>query len=1220
MTEPEAAADVKRQASDESETALVQAAVERFIEDHSCGETPELTTFVQQFPEAIRPRIFSQCREFLAFDGLLGHQQWESNDEVESQSRAFGDFDIQEELGRGGMGVVYLARQRSLNRRVALKVMASGLTLSKRHVERFRREAASAAQLKHPAIVPVHSLVEVDGAFAIAMDYIAGRNLGDILDDLRLANGPDPSSIDGTLGIEPDKGYVAECALFCAQLGSALASAHAQGVVHRDLKPRNLMIDDRRQARLLDFGLSKSLEDGSISMSGEITGTVHYMSPEQTLAKRVAVDHRTDVFALGVILYEMLTLRRPFDGQNLQQVVYEICFKEPVSPQRHNPKVPRDLVTICQKALEKDPDNRYQSAVEFEADLQRFLRWEPIHARPAGALVRLSKWLHRHRTEAIAAAAVFVIAAGGLGYAWYSTALDDREADRLVADAKAKDAEGRHQAAFDSATLALAKRDSDETRTLINLYREKIEKEATKEKAAIAESALMSLASRQMISRDRELAIALALLAVDRRPSSESRSAVLAALSRGFGTLSLEAPNRQVLGARWSPDGRSILTIGQDQDGAAIALLWSGDGTLLHTLRGHASWIVDAAFQPNGKRVATASGDRSVKLWDVSTGELAGIWQHEVGVEFLRFDRTGDRALTHGSARNGPYLAQVWDTVSGRPIAECRTHKQIITAAALSPSGRFAATAGDGGFVRLWSVEAEAEIVHLTGHRGRVAALAFSPDGQLVASASHDGRVRLYRVPDGEPPAGGATAALPIVEFGHSRQVNAIAFAPDGQRLLSGSDDMAARLWRLEANGPDGAGLTVREEHQFVGHTEEISSVGFDPSGQLVVTGGQDGVLRVFDAGEKSTSAGVELMRYETGSRVGGAAFDCSGHRILAWNQKRALIWDFADTRGVVTLRQPGKVPAACFDPSGERLATAGDDENLRLWDARAGRQLWIVGLGNPIDAIDIDSAGERIVASTDGGKVWVRRLSDGAALFELTAHHDDVNVVRFVADGHRILTASRDRSAIVWNATDQSEVMRLERPGPIHAADLSPDGRLLVTVENGESKARLWSVPDAAPRGELSGHAKAISHVAFRPDGLAIATAAADGEVRITALDGVELGRISTGNPVVHFAWNRAGTHLLTSSPGDGVARLWNIAAPQEDELRFAGHTNTVKCNAFSPDGRWAVTTSLDGTACIWPTDPVGVARRLPLRPLTEAELRQHHADSGTTPTKKPN
>ena len=323
-----------------SHDTTIQQAVEAFVKQHAAGAATDPATFAAGYPETMRAEILSQCREFLTFDGLLGRQEWQEPEQEAEDGRVFGDFLIQEELGRGGMGVVYLAKQKSLNRRVALKVMASGLTLSKRYVERFRREAMATAQLRHRAIVPVHSLIEVDGTFALAMDYVAGRNLADVLDDLRLANTEDGGVEIGTLGIATDKGYVAECAMLVAEVASALAVAHHNQVVHRDLKPRNLMIDDRRQIRLLDFGLAKSLDATreSLSVSGELTGTWHYMSPEQTLAKRVEIDHRADIWALGVILYEILTLKRPFDGKNQHQIVYEICFKEPVlvaRPLRH---------------------------------------------------------------------------------------------------------------------------------------------------------------------------------------------------------------------------------------------------------------------------------------------------------------------------------------------------------------------------------------------------------------------------------------------------------------------------------------------------------------------------------------------------------------------------------------------------------------------------------------------------------------------------------------------------------------------------------------------------------------------------------------------------------------------------------------------------------------------------------------------------------------------
>ena len=361
----------------------------------------------------------------------------------------------------------------------------------------------------------------VDGTFALAMDYVAGRNLADMLDDLRLANREGEGVAVGTLGIASEKGYVAECAMLVAQVASALATAHHNQVVHRDLKPRNLMIDERRQVRLLDFGLAKSLDATreSISMSGEITGTAHYMSPEQTLAKRVEVDHRADIWSLGVILYELLTLRRPFDGKNLQQIVYEICFKEPTALQRRNAKVPRDLVTICQKALEKDPSKRYQTAAEFEDDLQRFLRWEPVHAKPASPWTRAAKFTRRHRTETAIAASLLIAATVVFAFVWVRSSMDAHSADSLLQRAEVRAEAGDYTLAITLTNQALELRNNAVTRERLGRYHA--------ENKRIENEAYLKVAeSKQLLEHDREGALMLALRAEQQLSNADRKSVV----------------------------------------------------------------------------------------------------------------------------------------------------------------------------------------------------------------------------------------------------------------------------------------------------------------------------------------------------------------------------------------------------------------------------------------------------------------------------------------------------------------------------------------------------------------------------------------------------------------------------------------------------------------------------------------------------------------------
>jgi WD40 repeat protein len=1184
--------------------ATVQQAVEQFVDLHSSGQRPDLAEFAQRHAADLRPQILAQCRQYLAFDGLLGHQEWAPSERPQPGGRAFGDFVIQEELGRGGMGIVYLAHQRSLNRRVALKVMASGLTLSKRHVERFRREAAAAAQVRHPAIVPVHNLSEVDGTFAFAMDYIAGRNLADILDDLRLSNGEAPPSVEGTLGIAPDKGYVAECALLTAQLASALAAAHDAAVVHRDLKPRNVMVDDKRQARLLDFGLAKSLGEGSISMSGEITGTAHYMSPEQTLAKRVAIDHRADIFALGVILYELLTLKRPFDGKNLQQIVYEICFKEPVPPQKRNPKVPRDLATICSKALEKDPQNRYQTAAEFEADLQRFLGWEPIHAKPAGAFTRSAKWIRRHRTESLAATAAVLVAGAVLGWQWFDGRQRDRDAELLLQQAERQATAGQLTSAIQLATQALGKRNDEAGRARLALYHERSKTAAIQEEADVAEAARRSLKSSQAIDRgDRRLGVLLALAADDKRSSSETRSAVLDALGSGYATTTLRGHDQQVLRATWSPDGACIATTGDD----GKVLLWDArTGEVRRMFTGHSHWVTAAVFHADGERLVTASQDRTVRVWRLANGRTDSIWQHDGAVSMLRLDGRGERALTVSyGGEKGPFQAQIWTVATGERLGATVDHAQHVMAAAISPNGEWAASwGGERGEVRLWDAGTGRERALLGGHQSRVQAIEFSPDGSLVATATKDGAVRLYSVPEGAFQG----------ELQHSRSVDCLAFDGDGARLLTGSRDMTARLWRLQRD--EGGGLRVREQRVFVGdNRDDLTTVGFDRSGQLAVTAGKDGIVRIYDASEQDVAAGTELMRYEVGAAVDAASFDPEGRRILALaGRQRVLIWDFGDTRGVTRLRQPSWVPAASFDASGDHVVTAGDDERLRLWNARDGRQLWVTDkLGNPIRAVDVDDTGERIVLGRTDGQVAVHRLLDGAPLFALGGDRGRVTVARFVADGRRILVAGdargpRDAGSVsLWNANDRTQVLQLDRPHRVLDADLSPSEPLLATVERDDDRVRLWSVPDLQPRGELRGHTAAVTAVRFAQNGQELLTTSLDGTARIQRLDGTLRTEFAAGNPLHGAAWSRDGERVLTCAERGSVeAQLWDVATGDE-LLRFRGHRGGIVSTAFSPDAAWAVTTSRDGTSCVWPTDPVAVARRLPLTPLDASERQRH-------------
>jgi serine/threonine protein kinase len=355
-----------------------------------------------------------------------------------------GDFELREEIGRGGMGVVYKARQKSLNRTVALKVLPLAATMDPRRLQRFHNEAQAAANLHHTNIVPVYFVGSERGVHYYAMQFIEGRDLASVLVQLRAQPGgkvPDPqaaATVDAAAGqpttlpsgdTRPPAGLSAErstrsseyfrtVARLGIQAAEALDHAHQMGIVHRDIKPANLLVDAGGRLWVTDFGLAQMQSDARLTMTGDLVGTLRYMSPEQALAKRVVVDHRTDVYSLGATLYELLTLRPAFAGEDRQELLRQIAFDDPIRPRRLNRSIPPELETIVLKAMEKNPQERYGTAQELADDLRRHLEDKPIRARRPSWRQVAGKWARRHKAVVWAATAVMLVAAvlgGGVG-------------------------------------------------------------------------------------------------------------------------------------------------------------------------------------------------------------------------------------------------------------------------------------------------------------------------------------------------------------------------------------------------------------------------------------------------------------------------------------------------------------------------------------------------------------------------------------------------------------------------------------------------------------------------------------------------------------------------------------------------------------------------------------------------------------------------------------
>ncbi len=389
----------------------VRRILEEFARKFERGEVPDLDTFCSQQPVSLQTQVRQNCIEFLEIRQMLQKQGARKGREEDETGRHLGEFRLIREIGRGGMGVVYLAWQESLRRRVALKVLNAHLTLSSVQIERFRREALYASRVQHPGVVGILGMGEEDGNHYFAIEYVESGSLARKIEQMRKAPGSQPPAKEAASPSISTKGWSAEVAHLGADIADTLQHLHDHTLIHRDLKPQNILLDTDGRPRLVDFGLAKCETEESLTRTGDLAGTPFYMSPEQALAKRIKVDHRTDIYSLGVILYELLTLQRPFEGDTVQKILYAITFKNPRPIRKLNPKVPRDLETICLKAMAKNPDGRYESAGDFAKDLRRFLNHESIAARPPSAFSMVSHYVAHYHREIVAVLAASVLVA-----------------------------------------------------------------------------------------------------------------------------------------------------------------------------------------------------------------------------------------------------------------------------------------------------------------------------------------------------------------------------------------------------------------------------------------------------------------------------------------------------------------------------------------------------------------------------------------------------------------------------------------------------------------------------------------------------------------------------------------------------------------------------------------------------------------------------------------
>ncbi len=1008
--------------------------------------------------------------------------------------RDLGDYQLLRELGHGSMGVVHKARQRTLNRLVALKLILAGQFASPEEVQRFRSEAEAAAILDHPNIVPIYEVGEQEGRHFFSMKLIEGSNLN--REAPRLLQQP------------------CEAARLLALVARAVHHAHQRGILHRDLKPSNILLSVSRDAQrsasgqgasgpraplriaansewvphVADFGLAKRVkEDSTLTQSGCIVGTPAYMAPEQAQGHH-KLTTAADVYSLGAVLYHILTGRPPFQGATLLETLHQVLEQEPERPRRLNARVPHDLETICLKCLEKDPQQRYGSAEALAEDLERYLGHEPIRARPSTAWERAAKWARRQPSIAALSGLLALVVALGMGlvcWQWQRAEL----ANRVLLTTAAAEKQAREKAEEARQAEMTAKNEArqhlDEAQT--HLYFSRV-----------------NLAHSEWLHNNN---VEAARNLLDRCPGDTigwEWHYLQHVCRRQLLTLPGKAW-RQHNGLAYSPSGR-FLACGAQQ--RTVGIYDAATGELVRTLAGHTGEVLSLAFSPDGRRLASAAEDHTVRLWEVETGKnLLALRGHQGKVRSVAFSPDGAK-LASGSSDQ---TVKVWEVSTGIELLTLPGHRPEVWSLAFSPDGQRLAAASNFE-VKVWDLKTQHVVLALRGHTNVVLAVAFSPNGKLLATGAQDHTVRIWD----------ASGRLLHICRGHSNVVQAVAFNRDSTRLATGGDT-TVRVWDVNtglqvnifrghriwvnqlAYSPDGSrlassdaygtvhvwGATAPPDAQLVlWDTQPIAALAVSPDSRRIASA-SGRLVSVWDAGTAAAS-----FRKEHPAAVRSLAFSSSG-QFLAWADVLGslVVWDLA--AGVERFRREGHVGAITsltFDPGGQRLITAGQDHLIKVWDAVGGKPLLTLrGHSYPVHSLALDSGGEVLASvageASRGGEIKLWNVSSGR---EVGSKRDPFcqYAVAFSPDGRRLATGDHGGFLKIWDLVpgqaihDQTVPCRTIRLDnyPITRVAFSPDGRRLVSG-GWEEIIRLWD-PGTGVAAFSIPHSASIQQVVFSPDG----------------------------------------------------------------------------------------------------------------------------------------